>query len=59
MFPLTVAFGYAFGLGFGEYIRWLEGYLTKAEHIVLAAIMMTAVTSFAWRAFKRWRRREK
>ena len=55
--PLTVAFG----LGFGEYIHWLEGYLTKAEHIVLAAIMMTAVISFAWRAFKpkRLRRREK
>jgi membrane protein DedA with SNARE-associated domain len=59
--PLIVAFGYAFGLGFGEYIHWLEGYLAKAEHIVLAAIMMTAVTSFAWRAFKpkRLRRREK
>jgi membrane protein DedA with SNARE-associated domain len=55
--PLTVAFG----LGFGEYIHWLEGYLTKAEHIVLAAIMMTAVTSFGWRALKpkRLRRREK
>jgi membrane protein DedA with SNARE-associated domain len=55
--PLTVAFG----LGFGEYIHWLEGYLAKAEHFVLAAIMMTAVTSFAWRAVKprRLRRREK
>jgi len=48
--PLIVAFGYAFGLGFGEYIHRIEGYLAKAEHIVLAAIMMTAVTSFAWRA---------
>ena len=59
--PLIVAFGYAFGLGFAEYIHWIEGYLAKAEHIVLAAIMMTAVTSFAWRAFKpkRWRRCEK
>ena len=59
--PLIVAFGYAFGLGFGEYIHWLEGYVAKAEHIVLTAILMTAVTSFAWRAFKpkRLRRREK
>jgi membrane protein DedA with SNARE-associated domain len=59
--PLTVAIGYAFGLKFGGYIHWLEGYLAKAEHIILAAIMMTAVTSFAWRAFKpkRWRRRDK
>jgi hypothetical protein len=48
-------------VGFGEYIHWPEGYLAKAEHIVLAAIMMTAVTSFAWRALKpkRLRRREK
>ncbi len=52
--PLTVAFG----LGFGEYIHWLEGYLAKAD-IILAAIMMTAVTSFDWRAVKprRLRRR--
>jgi membrane protein DedA with SNARE-associated domain len=59
--PLIVAFGYATGLGFGEYIHWLERYLAKAEHIVLAAIMMTAVASFAWRALKlkRLRRREK
>jgi membrane protein DedA with SNARE-associated domain len=59
--PLTVAFGYAFGLGFGQYIPWLEGYLTKAEHIVIAAITITAVASFTWRAFKlkRLRRREK
>jgi membrane protein DedA with SNARE-associated domain len=59
--PLTVAFGYAFGLGFGQYIPWLEDYLTKAEHIVIAAITITAVASFTWRAFKlkRLRRREK
>ena len=55
--PLIVSFGYALGLRFGEYIQWLDVYLAKAEHIVLAAIMVTAVASFAWRAFKRKRLR--
>jgi membrane protein DedA with SNARE-associated domain len=50
--PLIVAFGYAVGLGFGEYVHQLERLLAKAEHIVLAAIVISTVIALAWRAFK-------
>jgi membrane protein DedA with SNARE-associated domain len=50
--PLVVAFGYAVGLGFGEYVHQLERFLAKAEHIVLGAIFISTLTSLTWRAFK-------
>jgi membrane protein DedA with SNARE-associated domain len=50
--PLMVAFGYAVGLGFADYIYQLEHFLADAEHIALGAIMIGMLISLAWRVSK-------
>jgi membrane protein DedA with SNARE-associated domain len=55
--PVIVGFGYAVGLGFGEYIYGLERIFAKAEHIVVGAILILTVASLAWRALKTTRLR--
>lgn len=50
--PLVVALGYAISYGVGDYVKWLQRFIGRVEHVVLIAATISAILILGWRAFR-------